>query len=205
MFQEVTAFLKYRKKVNLSMVGINILVFVILSVMGNTENAGFMFAHGACYGPAVLEGEYWRLFTSMFLHFGIVHLVYNMLCLVYLGDILETFVGPIRYLIIYLAGGLAGGLLSVAWETVVSSYAVSAGASGAIFAVIGACLWIARKNQGRLGHIPLKRLGIMSVLMIAEGFTTAGTDNAAHIGGFAGGFLLAMLLYRGREKIKRQG
>ncbi len=202
MLQEAAVFLRGRKKVNLSMVGINIVVFLILSLLGDTENAGFMFDHGACYAPAVMEGEYWRLLTSMFLHFGIVHLVYNMLCLIYLGDILETAVGPIRYFIIYLGGGLAGGLLSVLWENMTQNYAVSAGASGAIFAVIGACLWIARSNHGRLGSIPVKRLGIMSVLMIAEGFTTAGTDNAAHIGGFAGGLLLAAAVYR--SSVRRQ-
>ena len=75
---------------NLLMVAVNIAVFVVLTFMGNTEDALFMFNHGACYTPSVQSGEYYRLFTSMFLHFGLYHIVNNMVCLIFLGDYLET-------------------------------------------------------------------------------------------------------------------
>lgn len=91
---ELKAFLKSRSVLNLTIVIINILVFFLLDFTGNTENAQFMAAHGACYAPWVIErGEYYRLFTCMFLHFGIEHLFNNMLSLLFLGDLLENWLG----------------------------------------------------------------------------------------------------------------
>lgn len=196
---ELKDFIRSRKKMNLLMVAVNIAVFVVLTFMGNTEDALFMFNHGACYTPSVQSGEYYRLFTSMFLHFGLYHIVNNMVCLIFLGDYLETIVGPVKYLIIYLAGGLAGNLLSMAIETQTGHYAVSAGASGAIFAVVGALLYIVLRNRGRVGAMTVHRMGIMVVLSVLQGFTDVGTDNAAHIGGLLGGFVLAVLLYHTRS------
>ena len=101
---ELKAFLKSRSVLNLTIVIINILVFFLLDFTGNTENAQFMTAHGACYAPWVIErGEYYRLFTCMFLHFGIEHLFNNMLSLLFLGDLLEKLIGKWRYLLIYQA------------------------------------------------------------------------------------------------------
>ena len=80
-------------------------------------------------------------------------------------------------------------------------YAVSAGASGAIFAVIGALLYVIIRNKGRLGEITFQRMALMAVLSILQGFTETGTDNAAHVGGFAAGFILAVFLYH-RKKVK---
>ena len=194
MLKEAYVFLKTRKKANLTMAAASVLVFLIMSVLGNTEDVSFMLRFGACYTPLILKGQYWRLITAMFLHFGFVHLIYNMICLVSLGDILESIVGSVRYLIIYFIGGIAGNLLSLLWEQHTGSYAVSAGASGAIFAVIGAVFSIMLRNRNRVSAIMLRRMAIMTLLMVVQGFTEAGTDNAAHIGGLVTGFLLALLL-----------
>ena len=106
---ELIDFLKTRKPMNLFMVGSNILVFIVLSFMGDTENVKFMMGHGACYPPLVTEyHEYYRIVTCMFLHFGLQHLINNMLVLVFLGDALEQITGKIRYLMIYMGGGIAG-------------------------------------------------------------------------------------------------
>lgn len=198
---EIRAFLASRKKITLGLTAANILVFVIFTMIGDTEDVYFMLSHGACFTPAILQGEYYRLFTGMFLHFGLPHLVYNMICLIFLGDLLEKVIGSGKYLIIYLFGGLAGNLLSMAMDMRTGEYAVSAGASGAIFAVIGALLYIIIRNKGRLGDITFQRMAMMAVLSILQGFTETGTDNAAHVGGFAAGFILAVLLYH-KKKIK---
>ena len=95
---ELTAFLKTRKKANLTIVAINVLVFIVFSIIGNTEDAQFMLTHGACFAPLVKEGEVYRLFTAMFLHFGVEHLIGNMLLLIFLGDTLERVVGSVRAL-----------------------------------------------------------------------------------------------------------
>lgn len=198
---ELTYFFRTRKKANLTMVITNIVIYIVLSVMGDPESSGFMLKHGASYLPAVLDGEYYRLFTSMFLHFGFYHLAYNMFSLVFLGDILETCVGPVRYLIIYLLGGAAGNLLSLYVSLKTEDYAVSAGASGAIFAVIGALFYIALRNRKAFGEKNMKKLVLMIILMIMQGAIDKGVDGSAHLGGLIGGFLLAVLLYHRKRSV----
>lgn len=197
MDKELIQIIRSKKPCTLALTVINIAVFIVLSFMGNTENASFMQSHGACWLPAIREGEYWRLITSMFLHFGAVHLFYNMLCLFTLGDLYERVVGPVRFMIIYLFGGLVGNLVSVVLQMRSGSYAVSAGASGAIFAVIGGLLYVVIRRKGRLGNISLNRMLLMVLLMVAQGFFEKGTDNAAHIGGVVAGFILCVVIYHG--------
>ena len=196
--EEIKSFLRSRQLVNLIITAANILVFLVLSFFGDTENAAFMAAHGASVTAYVEQGEYYRLFTCMFLHFGLEHLFYNMLVLIFLGDALEEAVGKVRYLVIYLGGGLIGNVVSVLIEIQKGESIVSAGASGAIFSVIGALVFIVLKNHGNLGIYSGKRLVLMAVLSILQSMTATGVDNSAHIGGFAAGFVLAFLL--GAEK-----
>ena len=94
--EEIKAFLRSRQPVNLIIVLANILVFLVLSFLGDTESASFMAAHGASVTAYVEQGEYYRLFTCMFMHFGLEHLFYNMLVLIFLGDALEEAVGKVR-------------------------------------------------------------------------------------------------------------
>ena len=183
--------------VNIAIVIINILVFVVLDIIGDTENATFMVAHGAVFPPlVVIEGEYYRLFTAMFLHFGINHLFSNMLVLFFLGDNLERAIGHVKYLVIYLLSGLCGGVFSMYMMYKNNDMAVSAGASGAIFGMVGALLYIVVINKGRLEDITLRRLGFMVILSLYLGYTSTGVDNMAHLGGLVSGFVLAVILYR---------
>ena len=201
---ELTAFLKTRKKANLTIVAINVLVFIVFSIIGNTEDVQFMLTHGACFAPLVEEGEVYRLFTAMFLHFGVEHLIGNMLLLIFLGDTLERVVGSVRYLIIYLLGGLGGSVLSYCIALYRKNYAVSAGASGALFAVIGALVYLVLRKRGDVEGISGKRLLLMAALSIAQGFTAAGIDGYAHIGGFLCGMLLSVFVVRcGKKDEKR--
>ena len=178
----------------------NILVFVVLSFLGDTEDSRFMVEHGAMYPSLVLDnGEWYRLFTSMFLHFGALHLLNNMVMLFFAGKYLEHAVGKIRYLVIYFAAGLCGSLLSLFMMVNTNALAVSAGASGAIFGVIGALLWVAIKNRGRFENLTTRGLIIMIALCLYFGFSTAGVDNWCHVGGLLGGFLICFLLYRGKK------
>lgn len=201
--EELKDFVKSREKVNLCMVLLNILVFVVLEFLGNTEDPGFMLGHGASFVPLIVErGEYYRLFTSMFLHFGIEHLFNNMLVLIFLGDMLEKLVGKWRYLLIYLLGGLGGNLLSLAMELRSGEFAVSAGASGAIFAVIGALVFLVVWHRGRIPGVSGRRLLLMAALSLFQGFFSTGVDAMAHLGGFLSGFVLALVLI-GRRRLKQ--
>lgn len=193
---ELKDFLKSRTIVNLIIVLLNIGIFIVLEIGGDTEDANYMLTRGASFTPWILEnGEYYRLFTCMFLHFGIQHLAGNMLLLIFLGDILERTVGKFKYLLIYLIGGVGGNVLSVLYELKTGDVAVSAGASGAIFAVIGALVYIIARNKGRLEDLTGKRMLLMAALTLFHGFTSVGVDNSAHVGGLIGGTILSILLY----------
>lgn len=182
---------------NKAIIAINILVFLVLEVMGDSENAAFMYEHGAMYPDAVLQGgEWYRVFTCMFIHFGIRHIGNNMLILFFLGDNLERALGHVKFTVLYLLSGMAGSILSMFYMVYRQDYAVSGGASGAIFGVIGALIYIVARNRGRLEDLTSRRLIFMAVLSLYYGFTSVGVDNAAHVGGIISGFLLAVILYR---------
>ena len=175
---------------------LNILIFVIVDFTGGSENTVHMIACGAAYPPLILEeGETYRLFTCMFLHFGIYHIANNMLVLFVLGQRLEPVLGKVKFILVYLLGGLGGNIFSLLMETKKAEYAVSAGASGAVFAVMGAMLYVVIRSRGRIQDISVRQMMIMAGFSLYFGFTSTGVDNAAHVGGLVCGFILAALLY----------
>ena len=180
----------------------NILAFVYLEWNGSTEDGLYMVKHGTLVAAYVLEnGEYYRLFTSFFLHFRFSHLLGNMLLLGYLGVRLERYVGHWRYLIIYLLSGLGGNVISLVYYTLTYPYVNSAGASGAVFGIVGAMLWVVLRHRGRLAGLTSRQLMLMILFSIYNGLNSIGINNAAHISGLAIGFLSGSLLYRGGYKI----
>lgn len=193
-----------RQNCTILLIAINVIVFFALSFFGMTEDAEYMLEHGAMYVPYMLEGEgYYRLFTSMFLHFGIDHLANNMVMLGAIGWNLEYEIGKIKFLIIYLGSGLAGNILSAFGDLMTGEYAVSAGASGAVFGIIGALLYVVIRNKGQIGTISGRGLVFMVILSLYYGFTSSGVDNLAHIGGLIAGFVLGVLLYWKRNRKRR--
>ncbi|MCQ2507540.1 MAG: rhomboid family intramembrane serine protease [Dorea sp.] len=192
------------------LIAANVVIFLGLSFIGMTEDSAFLLEHGASYLPYILyKGEYYRIFTSMFLHFGFDHLMSNMMMLALMGYRLEPAVGKIRFLIIYLSAGLMGNLISLFQEYMSGECYVSAGASGAVFGLIGSMLFVAFMNKtGRY----LKKYGYMDLntrdmciiigLGIYSGFTSAGIDNAAHLGGLIAGFLFTALVTIGQFRKK---
>ena len=105
-----------KEPVTVFLILVNVLVFLVVEFTGGTENTGHMLQCGAAYTPAVINGEFYRLFTSMFLHFGPRHLGNNMLVLFVLGGRMERTAGGIKYLLIYLLGGIGGNILSMFLE-----------------------------------------------------------------------------------------
>ena len=176
---------------------INVLVFFLLSLRGDTESGYFMLQYGAMYEPLVTEGhEYYRLITSLFLHFGIQHLLNNMVMLGALGYQLENEIGRIKFLLIYFIRGIGGNLCSLYWNVSHGEQVISAGASGAIFGLMGALLYIVAVNRGRLGRLSGRGMLIMVALSLYFGLTSSGVDNSAHVGGLICGILITVLLYR---------
>lgn len=193
-----------RKKiayVNCAIIAVNIVYFLFLEITGSSEETGFMIRKGAMYAPLVLEGkEYYRLFTSMFMHFGISHIANNMLILFVLGDNLERALGKVKYFIFYLICGAGANVVSMLWDLEEYRQVVSAGASGAIFGVIGGLLYAVIANRGQLEDLSTRQLTMVIVCSLYFGFTSTGVDNVAHVAGLVIGFVLAMLLYRKPQK-----
>ncbi|NOT69542.1 MAG: rhomboid family intramembrane serine protease [Methylophilaceae bacterium] len=176
----------------------NLLVFLAMLMGGagfwHSPN-GIQLAWGANFGPATQDGEWWRLGSALFLHFGIVHLAMNMWALWDGGQFVERMYGHLRFLTIYFISGLAGNLLSL---VVQGGHAVSGGASGAIFGVYGALLtflWRERNNlhPGEFRWLFWAAVGF-TLFSITLGFVVPGIDNSAHIGGFVTGLLSSMVL-----------
>ena len=187
--------------ITFALVAINSIVFVMLEIMGDTQNSEFMAHMGAVWPPYILkQGQYWRLLTATFMHFGFDHILNNMLILVCAGMILEDALGHVKYMILYLIAGIGGSTLSYLQMLHSGDYAVAAGASGAIFGIIGALLWIVIVHKGRYETLTGKGLFFMIVISLYYGIHTGGVDNWGHIGGLIMGFLMGILLYRKKPK-----
>ena len=188
--------------VTIALVVANVITYLVLEWLGDTTNGFFMAEHGAMYPDFIrINHEWWRIITAGFLHFGAVHLVNNMVILYCMGSRLERVTGHLKYFLIYLVSLIGAGLLSYGMMLRTGDYAVSAGASGAIFGVIGGFLWIVILHRGRFEQITTRGIMMMIVLTIYYGFSSAGIDNWGHIGGLLAGFSATVILYhRNRQK-----
>ncbi|MDY0405575.1 rhomboid family intramembrane serine protease [Virgibacillus sp. 179-BFC.A HS] len=167
---------------------INIIVFVLMELNGGSQQTANLIRFGAKENIHIIDGQWWRLLTSMFLHIGFLHLFMNMLVLYYLGTTVEKMYGSLRFFVIYILAGIGGAIASFAFNM-----NVSAGASGAIFGLFGALLCFGLYHR----QIFLRTIGqnIIFLLLInlIYGFFVPGVDVQAHIGGLATGFLAAMI------------
>ena len=176
---------------------IYVLVFLYVAMRGGLRDDEVLLRLGASYTPYLTERhEYWRLLTAAFLHFGIRHLGNNMFVLFVTGDSLEHALGHVKYLIFYLFSAVGASAASLAVEVAMGQKVLSAGASGAVFAVLGGLIWVLIRNSGRFEEFRIRNLLFFSGMMLLSGFFTEGVDNAAHAGGLLVGFLLAVVLYR---------
>lgn len=180
---------------------VNVLVYMILEMMGDTEDGFFIASHGGMY-PEFLtyNRQWWRLLTAMFIHFGLEHLLNNMVIFCCVGSRLERAVGHVRLLAFYLLSGIGGGFLSYLMMEWSGDYAVSAGASGAVFGMIGALLWTVIWHRGCFEGLTTRGLLVMLALSLYYGFSTIGVDNWSHIGGMVTGFAAAAIFYHGKAQ-----
>jgi rhomboid protease GluP len=182
----------YRPIVTWILVGIILTVFAVETIAGGSTETDVLVRLGAKVSPLIATGEYWRLFTAMFLHIGLMHLFFNGYALIAIGTELERIVGWGRFLTIYLLSGLFGNLASYAF-----SPNLAAGASGAIFGLIGALaafFVLHREQLGTWGQRRLINIVILIAVNLFLGFTQPGIDNLAHLGGLLCGFGLGFAL-----------
>jgi membrane associated rhomboid family serine protease len=173
-----------------TLIGINVLVYLVTVAQGAGINSpgGSLFGKWVLYGPAVANGDWWRLITAAFLHGSLIHIGLNMLALYWLGGPVETFLGHARYAALYLVSGLAGS----AGALLVNPTDVTVGASGAIFGIMGALLIIEYQQTGQLAGQALTLIAINLLFT----FSVPGISYGGHLGGLAGGILAALALSR---------
>jgi len=167
---------------------VNALLWLAMELAGGSENLGVLIRFGAKYNLAILQGEYWRFVTPVFLHIGFLHLAVNSYALLIFGRDVERLFGGGRFLAMYLLGGIGGSVASF-----VGNDALSAGASGAIFGLVGAMvvyLLVYRHHFGQGGQRQLANLLFVVLLNLMLGFLGSGIDNLGHIGGLVVGLAL---------------
>lgn len=162
---------------------------------GGGVGAGTLIAEGAVSRPAVAGGEWWRIVTAGFIHAGLFHLMFNMLALYILGSMLEPAIGRLRFALVYFVSLLAGSFGAL----LLTPVAPTVGASGAIFGLMGAAVVLMR-NRGL--SIMESGLGIWIGLNLLITFTVPGISIGGHIGGLAGGALVAFLFYELGDRLR---
>ena len=178
--------------VNIALAAIQAAVFVLCMLVG-----GRPYPAGRCGTNLVLvQKEYWRLLTAVFLHTGLYHLGSNLFVQVLMGNAVERNLGHIKYLILYIVSGVGGNIISVLYDRAQGVNTYSVGASGAVFGVMGALIVLIIKGRKKLrtGSSMLVRAGFAVFYAVYAGFRTPYTDNAAHVGGLAFGVVLGALL-----------
>ena len=176
--------------VNICLVAVNVIVFLICTFTGD-----LLYNKGAFGVAQIMEDQsYYRIITSMFLHADIQHLFNNMIILYFVGEIVEKKIGHIPYIFVYFLSGLAGNIFSAGYELLTGEYYSSIGASGAVFGVEGALLFLVIINHGRMEYLTAGRLIFAILFSLYSGFTSTGINNAAHIGGLLMGFAAAVVI-----------
>ncbi len=168
------------------LIAINVGVFLLELLMGGQINGtgNWLYENGVLFGPVVADGEWWRLVTAMFLHYGLIHLGMNMLVLFMIGPPLEEYFGHWRYGLVYLVSGLAGS----AGALIASPNALTVGASGAIWGIMGAALVLEGRKIWVFGG---QAMGLV-VFNLLITFAIPGISIGGHIGGLIGGGLCAL-------------
>lgn len=183
------------------LIALCLVMFVAMYLIGNGSNDSLtLYLFGANYPVAVKSGQVYRLVTSAFLHAGILHLLFNMYALFVIGNQVETYLGKIKFLIVYLVSAISGSLMSCIFTNT-----LSVGASGAIFGLLGSLLYFGYHYRLYLGDVLRSQIIPLILLNLFFGFVLSGVDNAAHIGGLIGGYLTTMALgIKGKSKKQDQ-
>jgi membrane associated rhomboid family serine protease len=173
-----------------ALIALNVLIYVITAVQGAGINSpgGKLYVKWVLFGPAVANGDWWRLITSAFLHANLIHIAFNMYFLWFVGSAVESALGRGRFLAVYLISGLAGS----AGALVFTPTSPTVGASGALFGLLGAALVLERQRSYVLGG---SAAGLILINLILS-FSLSNISVGGHIGGLIGGILCALVLSR---------
>ncbi|WP_028399209.1 rhomboid family intramembrane serine protease [Ectobacillus panaciterrae] len=179
------------------LIAMQIIMFLLLEWYGGSTSGETLIRFGAKYNPLILQGEWWRFITPIFLHIGFLHLLMNTIALYYIGSQVEQILGNVRFLFVYIFAGVCSSALSF-----VMSDSVSAGASGAIFGCFGTLLYIALTYSKVFSKTVMQSVLTLIGINLLFGFIVPGIDNAGHIGGLIGGFLATAVVHVPKQKTK---
>ena len=187
-------FTKKKPIITYILIAINILMYLFITLVGHEAfnfNPNVLYKYGALVNSnaMVQNTDYLRIISSIFLHGGLLHLLFNMYSLYIIGPQLESFFGKIKYIIIYIVSGICGNLLSMLF---LSDNTVSVGASGAIFGLIGALIYFGYHYRVYLGGVIKSQIIPLVLINLFIGYMASGINNIAHIGGLIGGILISI-------------
>lgn len=170
---------------------VTILVFLLETLSGGSTNDHVLVSYGARLNPLILQGQWWRLITPVFVHIGLMHLLVNGGSLYYLGKLMEPLFGHWRFLLLYFISGFAGNVASF----VFNPSAIAAGASTAIFGLLGAGLMLGDsfKTNPAIHQLAHQFLLVVSLNLLFN-LSASGVDLFGHLGGLFGGLLAAGML-----------
>ncbi|MCM1371222.1 MAG: rhomboid family intramembrane serine protease [Clostridium sp.] len=172
------------------LISINIIVFILMYILGNgSRDYATLINFGAFRQDLVLSGEYYRIITSAFIHIGTLHLLFNCYSLYIIGRQLESFLGRIKFLVIYILSAIGGNLISMIFPV-----GLSAGASGAIFGLLGSLLYFGYNYRVYLGTVMKSQIIPLIMVNLIIGFMVKEINVAAHIGGLIIGITSTMAL-----------
>lgn len=180
------------------LIGINALIFFAMEIFGGSTHTDVLLRFGALDRELIVSGQFFRLFTYMFLHIGFMHLLCNGFSIYIFGSRTERYFGKLKFALIYIISGLLGGLFSIAFNG-----AVSAGASGAIFGLMGANIAYSLINKKSMDGLDLGLLVIFAVINIGTGVLIPNVDNWGHLGGLIGGIIVSLIICIGEKKNER--
>ncbi len=178
---------------------INAIIFLLMTFSGGSTDTEVLLRFGAKESYLIMNGEYWRFVTPIFLHIGFVHFAFNNLALYFLGKLTEKIYGSVRFIAIYLLAGIIGNLISFLF----APSSVAAGASGAIFGLFGALLYFGYIYPDLFFKTIGKDIITILAINIVFGFTVSSIDIYAHIGGLFGGFIIAAIIHLPSDKKRK--
>lgn len=201
--REKEILLSGRPRFTMILIGIHLILFVLMELAGGSQNPYVLILFGAKLNELIVQGEWWRLVTPMFLHIGFIHLLFNNIALYFIGGVAEKIYGSIRFLFIYLIAGITGVISSFYF-----SPSLSAGASGAIFGLFGSLLYFGVRYRNLFFRTMGNDVIMIVLLNLAIGLMFPNMiDNFAHLGGLLGGFLasfaIGLPLLSGKFKFQR--
>ena len=174
------------------LIAVNIIIFALMYIIGKgSEDSETLINFGANIGVLTKNGEYYRLISCAFLHIGVIHLLCNMYSIYAIGPTIEYFFGKAKFLFIYFYSAITASLFVLIFQ---GDQVLTAGASGAIFGLLGALLYFGYTYRGYIGNKMLSQALSVIALNLFIGFTMSGISNAAHIGGLVGGLAMSFML-----------